>query len=89
MEPEDATTIMVLIMVALLAAALAGCVRMPARPTDTHVTRVCVINILDNKCWVDKASGDGLNLGEMNGYFAESPDDLTDMMSRMSCQKGN
>lgn len=86
MHVEDFIVLSFYIIVFLILMLLGACVRLPAKPISQHVNRVCVLRLADRMCWVDQAAGDGIKLEEMDGYFAESPDDLTDMITRMHCE---
>lgn len=57
----------------------AGCMEMP-KEHESHPVRLCIIRPVDKMCWFDKGSKDGIPIDKLDGYFAEKPDDLDEMV---------
>jgi hypothetical protein len=79
-EPiQDIVFIFVLLLVLIY---LGACTSKP-KAQDSYVVSVCVIDVALGMCWLDKVSAKGFKINDMNGWFSESPNDLTDMIDRM------
>lgn len=54
----------------------------PAKPTN-----FCEISVVDKMCWVDKASGKGTPLDQLDGFLAGSSGDFDAVLDKLSeCQ---
>lgn len=73
--------------VALLLLALVlcftGCASLAPEPVGPP-PQFCIIRKADHKCWFDQASGKGIDIDNLESFYAVSPDDLSSLAHRLS-----
>lgn len=53
-------------------------------PTPKHRSKLCVIRPADKMCWFNKELGQGITIDNLDGYFAQDPDDLDEMLFKLN-----
>lgn len=48
-----------------------------------EIKSLCVIDAKEMVCWKDREDIDGYKMGEIDGFFAVSPEDLTKITDRL------
>lgn len=68
-----------LILAFVLCAGLAGCAGQPVKQPQT-----CLMDVKNDVCWIDKASGQKFEFEQMDGFFAMPAEDLTNILGRLN-----